>query len=276
MHSKALAWLFTLSLGVASAQTPPPVPAPVKPSLKELSPVKTEVPPPGVPVMVDVAKYRFYTVADYTGPVTWVVDGTSCGIKEVETPLTLFGLVQGQADPADYPIPTGALIVWGKSSGTTKVQALGVVNGKPTILLSLAFQTGPAPPTPVTPDVKPDPVKPDPVVPAPVASFRVIFVTESATTLTAQQNAVSGAKAVRDYLNAKVSKASNWPDYRNYDPQTTADNEYPAMKALWAAVKPSITTVPCMVVEVNGKADILPFPANAADALKTLQSYGGK
>lgn len=119
------------------------------------------------------------------------------------------------------------------------------------------------------------------VPPQPGTSFRVIWVTESAATLTVQQNAVCGAKAIRDYLNAKATKSKtaaggDWPDWRNYDPQTSATNEYPAMKALWEAVKPNITTVPCLVIEVNGKADIIPFPANAAEALKTLKKYGGE
>ena len=48
------------------------------------------------------------------------------------------------------------------------------------------------------------------------------------------------------------------------------------VKALWEAVKPNLTVTPSWIIEVNGKADILPFPANAAEALKTLQNYGGK
>lgn len=252
-----------------------------QPALKELSPVKKEIPPPEVPTVVDMAKYRFYAVDGYTGPVTWIVDGTSCGIKEVATPLTLFGVVQGQDSPGEYPIPAGAVIVWGKptkpgESTLTKVQALGVVDGKATILLSLAFQTGPAPPVvPVVPPIVPVVPPVDPVKP-PVTSFRVIFVTESATTLTAQQTAVSGAQAVRDYLLAKTTAEGGVAGWRNYDPNTGAVNEFPGLKAMWLAAKPEIKTVPCMVVQLNGKVDILPFPKDSAEALATLQTYGGK
>ncbi len=270
---KYLAFLLTVAPFLL---TDPPVPPP-KPSLKELSPVKKETPPPGVPVMVDVAKYRFYTVDGYTGPVTWIVKGSSVGIKEVDKPLTLFGLVQGQTDPGEYTIPANAVIVWGKSQGTTEVQALGVVDGKAAILLSLAFQTGPAPPEPEP--VPPGPAPPGPVPPAPqpVTTFRVIFVTESSKNLTVQQNAVATAKAVGDYLNAKTTKDGTVPGWRYYDPQTTAANEYAGLKAVWDAAKvEAAKSVPCMVIQRNEKIDVVPYPKNAAEALTTLQTYGGK
>lgn len=239
-----------------------------QPALKELSPVKKETPPPGVPTVVDVAKYRFYSVDGYTGPVTWIVDGTSCGIKEVDKPLTLFGLVQGQTDPAEYPIPAGAVIVWGKSAGTTKVQALGVVKDKPVILLSLAFMTGPAPPEP-TPTPTPTPT------PQPATTFRVIFCTESSKNLTKEQNAVVGAAEVQKYLNDRCTKDGATPGWRCFDPQTTAANEYAGIRAMWDASKVEAAKQSCVIVQRNEKIDVVPFPANVAEALKTLKTYGG-
>lgn len=145
---------------------------------------------------------------------------------------------------------------------------------------TILIVTGPRPP-PTPPQPPPDPVPPTPPQPVPVTSFRVIFVTESAAQLTAQQTAVSGAKSVRDYLNArttpdKMANGQSWAGWREFDPQITAANEYPGIKGVWDAARPKITTIPCLVVQVNEKIDILPYPKNAAECLATLQAYGGK
>lgn len=123
------------------------------------------------------------------------------------------------------------------------------------------------------PGPDPDPPKPDPVV---VKSFRVIFVKESADTLSSQKVAVSSAKAVRDYLTAKTTPEAGVSGWREYDPNMTTANEQPAMKALWDVVKPQINAVPCMVVEVNGHAKVLPFPETVDQALEILKEYGGQ
>lgn len=128
----------------------------------------------------------------------------------------------------------------------------------------------PKPPKPV------DPVVPVVPVPEPVRSFRVIFVKESASTLTAAQTAIPGAKAIRDYLIVKTTKEGNQPGWREYDPQQNTKNEQPTMAALWAAVQPRIQVIPCLVVEVNGKVTVLNYPADMDAALKTLQQFGGQ
>ena len=127
---------------------------------------------------------------------------------------------------------------------------------------------GPRPP--------PDPVDPvDPVdPPEPVESFRVIFVKESGATLSPEQTAIPAAKVIRDYLNAKTTKEDGQPGWREYDPQQTTANEQPTMSALWAAVKAKVETVPALVIEVNGHATVMPFPANVDEAMATLRKYG--
>ena len=127
-------------------------------------------------------------------------------------------------------------------------------------------------PKPVDPVVPVVPVEPEP---EPVRSFRVIFVKESGSTLTAAQTAIPGAKAIREYLNAKTTVEGNLPGWREYDPQQNTKNEQPTMAAMWAAVHPKIQVIPCLVVEVNGKVTVLNYPANAEAALKTLKQYGG-
>lgn len=132
-------------------------------------------------------------------------------------------------------------------------------NGKPDV---------PKPVNPVAPVV--------PVDPEPVKSFRAIFVKESGSTLPAAQTAIPNAKAIRDYLNAKTTKEGNLPGWREYDPQQNTANEQPVMAALWAAVQPKLQVIPCLVIEVNGKATVLNYPANTESALKLLKEYGGQ
>ncbi len=123
---------------------------------------------------------------------------------------------------------------------------------------------GPRPP--------PDPIDP----PAPVVtSFRVIWIHESGATLPQHQISVMDAKSVRDYLNASTTKDGAQPGWRRWDRDINADMDFPAMKAFWANAKPKITTVPCVAIEVNGKADVYPFPASPADAIKLFRSKNG-
>lgn len=131
---------------------------------------------------------------------------------------------------------------------------------------------GPVPPGPTPPG----PTPPGPTPPGPVTSFRVIFVKESGQTLNKDQTPIPTAKVIRDYLDAKTTPEDGTVGWRTYDPQMTTENEPPALKRLWTAAKPSITTVPCLVVEVNGNATVMPFPVNVADAMKILKEAGGQ
>ncbi len=143
-------------------------------------------------------------------------------------------------------------------------------NGQPVVITVTGARPPPVPPTPPVP-----PLPPEPPTPQPVTSFRVIFVHESGATLPAAQQSVMGAKSVRDYLNAKCTPEGGLPGWRQRDKDTDGSKDQPTMAALWAAVKPKLTAIPCIVVELNGKAEILPFPTNAADALTLLKKYGG-
>ena len=134
---------------------------------------------------------------------------------------------------------------------------------------SMSVTIGPAPPDP-------EPKPPEPKPPGPLTSFRVIFVKESGSTLSAEQTAIPGAKLVRDYLTAKTTPEDGLAGWREYDLQQNIANEKSKMKAMWAVAKSSISTVPCLIVERNGKIDVLPYPKNAAEALKTLKIHGGE
>ncbi len=137
--------------------------------------------------------------------------------------------------------------------------------------IDVVIGSDPKPPTPPNP-----PAPPTPTPPGPVTSFRVILVKESGATLNAEQTAIAGSKAVRDYLTAKTTAEGGLAGWREYDPQQNVTNERAAMKALWASAKSSIATVPCLIVERNGKVEILIYPKNVAEAIKSLKTYGGE
>lgn len=132
---------------------------------------------------------------------------------------------------------------------------------------------GQAPQPPPGPGPQPDPD--DPPAPGPVTSFRVIFVKESGETLPPGQSAIPGAKAIRDYLTAKTTPEGNLAGWREYDPQQITANEQPTMRALWESVKPQLLAAPCLVIEVNGRATVMPFPADVNACLAKLKEYGG-
>jgi len=127
------------------------------------------------------------------------------------------------------------------------------------------------PPDPVDPDV-PDPVDP----PKPVTSFRVIFEKESGDTLNAQQSAIPAAKVIQDYLRIKTTYEGTQHGFREFDPEQGTETETPMFKKLWEVVKPKITKVPCLVIEVNGHATVMPFPANVDECMATLKKAGGE
>ncbi len=122
----------------------------------------------------------------------------------------------------------------------------------------------------------PSPTPDDDIHPTDIKTFRAIFVKESGTNLSPAQSAIPGAKAIREYLDAKTTKEGNTTGWREYDPQQVTTNEQPTMKALWEAAKSKITTIPCVIAETNGKVEIIPWPKDVADGLETLKKYGGK
>jgi len=122
------------------------------------------------------------------------------------------------------------------------------------------------PPTPVVP--------PNPVTPVdPLKTFRVIFVYESADTLTPDIRAIVYGKLVEDWMNANCTGGK--AGWRRRDKDAPGDGDA-TMSALWNAVKPNITVTPCLVIERNGKADIVNIPANPTDTIALLTKYKGK
>jgi hypothetical protein len=152
------------------------------------------------------------------------------------------------------------------------VSAEAEVIRQPLAVMGLAPNPPPGPGPGPTPGPTP---APEPA-PAPVTSCRVIFVKESGATLNAAQSSIPAAKVIRDYLVAKTTPENGQPGWREYDPDQATTNEQPTMQKLWEAVKPKLVKVPCLVVEVNGHATVMPFPANVDECMATLKKAGGE
>lgn len=246
----------------------------VVPVLKELSPTPSDDPVSASPTRVEAGKYRFFAVTGYTGPadsLTWEVDGSSVAFKEVTKPLVLFGLIHGAKEPGEYDVPAQAIIVWGRSEGTTTVKALGIVNGKARTLFKKVFVVGKMPQPP--PEPKPDDPEPKPPEPKPaVESFRVIIGFESGVVVPPNVISVAHGKVVEEWLTANCTGGK--AGWRRRDQNLGSEND-PKMASLWNAVKDAKPTPPFFAVEVNGKVEVIPFEKTPEAMVAKLNTYRG-
>lgn len=242
-----------------------PVPEPPRPK------------PPGTVRVSELAADTWYVV-ESSIPLIFLHSPTGCvAVSHEEGPVKIRGKFAdgtGGIETRTYKLPHVYSV---NAIAAGKIELLiipeGVKSEKDILRQQLTVMgQGPNPP----PGPKPDPTpEPDPT-PGPVTTFRVIFVKESGSTLSAQQSSVPAAAEIRNYLNRKTTSENGVTGWREYDPQQNVTNEQPNMKALWNAVKPNLQTFPCMVVEVNGRATIMPFPSGVADAMQTLKKAGGE
>lgn len=284
--------LLLTSPGVLTSQEISPSPDPIStpPIILPVVPVlvEPETPPEPIPspqVVATLTMDQWYVVESTRELIALTSPIGIAAVESTAGPIKVRGIFAdgtGKVETRAYRSPyvyfiTGVspgkteliLIPAGVSIETDIVRQVLTVSGVGPIP-----PPGPTPPGPLPPGPTPEPT-PDPT-PQPVTSFRVIFVKESGSTLTAEQTAIPGAKSIRDYLNAKTTPEGGATGWREYDPQQTTANEQPTMKALWAAVQPKLLPSPCMVVEVNGHATVMPLPADTAEALTILQKHGGR
>ena len=245
----------TIRLPVVTVETPPPQPMPATSVLKLSSEVYYVV-EADVPVMILASPDGIVNVGSDTGPLKLrgkFIDG------------------KGKVETRTYK---GKYVYYIDQNGTASgnvelfVFAVGEPDAAKVQRVKLVVGESPTPPGPSPPG-------PNPPGPVPVTSFHVVLVYESGSTLSAKQTGVLYSKAVADYLTSKTTPEGGLSGWRRYDRNVNTDSEQATMKALWDAVKPKVTAVPCLVVEVNGKADILPFPANEEEALAILKKAGG-
>lgn len=260
-------WLLPLALltfAPGLCATPPAPTPPVEPDiiLPGLDPVPPAPTPQPTPAITKLTSAELYVIE---GKVPLLVLASPEGIVSVteETgPVKVRAIFAGNQKYSTRSIK-GPSVYFVEAVGTGRVELLITrTDGKGKLIRRTLDVNGPGPaPTP-------DPVDPViPPTPAPVG-FRVIFVYETADALTPAMQRVMFGEKVRTYLDTR-SKG-----YRRWDKDVDATNEKDAdIKALWQAARPKVTTVPCIIVAVGGKADIIPFPADEDAALAILQKY---
>lgn len=125
------------------------------------------------------------------------------------------------------------------------------------------------------PTPSPNP-QPDPPNPAP-KGFRVIFVYETSQAITPAMQQVMFGEKVTSYLDTKTVKSgSGNSGWRRFDKDVKIDNEKDEnIKALWNAARPQVTLIPSIIIAVDGKADIVPFPTSEDEAVTLFKKYGG-
>lgn len=139
----------------------------------------------------------------------------------------------------------------------------------------------PAPvvPTPVVPTPTPTPTvdpPPAPVVPARTDKLRVLFLYESSDPRTPAQTVALFSTKIRDYLGKHaMADSDGLPAWRFWDKDVDASNQSADWQAALAAAKADPTPLPKVVV-FAGATKLAAAPLTTeADALTTLQQYGG-
>jgi hypothetical protein len=251
--------------------TPTPPPQPVVPDVKPVD-------PPAPQEVTDLKSDQFFVIE---ADVPFFVLDSRVGLVSIaydQGPIRLrgkfadgTGTVETRTYQSKYLATVEAVT---KGQVELLVVPAGATDAGVVIRRTLTVM-GQAPQPPPGPGPGPTPDPDDPPTPGPIDSFRVIFVKESGATLPPQQTAIPAAKAIRDYLTARTTAEGGLAGWREYDPEQITVNEQPAMKALWEAVKPKLLPAPCLVIEVNGRRIVMPFPTTVEGALAKLKEYGG-
>lgn len=194
-----------------------PLPAPDRPAVPRIvaSPTSVQpVIPAGTPVALDVGKFVFLDLTNYTGPVTW--EFSVPGVVEFypEPPPGAAkdyypGTKQGELVGTWHKPPSPAAVpCYGIKTGSVTVAAWGVVGtpARAKKIAELTIQVGPRGP----PDPKPDP-DPDPK-PQPTAKDVYIVVVRSALNVTpAQANLIGDVAFWNTFKTGKTDWAIHNP-----------------------------------------------------------------
>ncbi len=275
-----LLMLVCLSSTVFADEETPKIVFPMKPVPVEPDKPRPIIEPTDPQVISEIRQDEIYVLQSPVKLFVLTSPSNVLAVEGTQGPLRVHGKFSdgsGRLETRNYTAPWVYLVTApGKGKAELMLVPEGVMLESDIArqVLTVVSGTGPNPP----PDPKPDdPPEPDPdPTPQPVKSFRVIFVKESGETLNADQSAIPAARAIRAYLNLKTTQEGSVPGWREYDPQQITANEQATMKALWEAVKPKLLPSPCMVIEVNGHATVMPFPANVEECLTTLKKFGGE
>lgn len=135
----------------------------------------------------------------------------------------------------------------------------------------------PVPPAPIPPGPGPAPIPPGPgPAPAPTDKLRVLFVHDMNKPKTRDQNVTLYSTEIRAYLNKRcMTDADGRPAWRFWDQETNVTNESADWQAAMTAATSDPTPLPKMVI-FAGTTLKKAYPVTTqADALKTLQEWGG-
>lgn len=266
-------WAIVLWLLVGSAFASDPAPPEEKivlpPAIVELTIAPAAPKPPNAPLTLSVDRFRWFALRGYTGPVTWECDNEGViDYLESEKADTLIGRVEGSKKMERYKIPAGAVVVTatGEKTGSVKLTAYGVVNGKSKRLDTITLLVGPMPPpipvdppTPVPPaPTPPIPVPPkpvDPPAPIPLAGLRVLIKVERQPAdllkLTAGQREVIQSTKTDEYLNSVCTTGADGKtkEWRVYDQNQDMTNDAPHWRD---AMKRAHASIPWIIIS-NGK-----------------------
>ncbi len=211
---------------------------------------------------VDVPKEVAGEVSDFI-TVRAKTDGKAVRFVPLDPGLRVF--------PSDLLSDKKATVVTAAVPGRYRLLAYSSVKDDPTEPAVVVVVIGGAAPIP---EPTPKPVDPDPPAPK-VETFRGLPVCGSAAALPAAQFGVWCGKQVEEYLTANCTKDGARNGWRRLDKDATTDNDTETFSALWGAVKPKVTRVPCVAIEVNGTVTIEPLPASVPDMLALLRKYRG-
>lgn len=261
--------LLAVVLVSSAALAAPPDPVPIR---LPVAPVVPSPMPPAPKAVSSLAADEWYVIDSDVSVLVLASPEGVVKLTEDAGPIKLRGKFvdgRGETETRTYK---GKQVITVEAVTTGRVELLIVPTGATAAkdVIRVTLDVLGARPPPVDPKV--DPVVP---VPVPVTSFRVILVYDAMATLSATQTGILNSKAIGDYLTATTTKEGGWAGWRRKSSAATAEDETPGMRALWNAAQPKLTGLPCMLVEVNGKAEIIPFPASVDAGLATLKKYSG-
>lgn len=263
-----------------------PEPVPVKPGLifpsfpgvDPVTPSPAPVPVPAVDSIPVLSAGQWYVVQSDAEFYLLASPADRVVIQYEQGPLRIKGVFadgSGKVETRTYASKYLA-IVDAAESKSGRVELFGIPAGvsDPSLITRRLIDIGVAPqPPPIDPPVPPGP--PPVVVPT---GFRVLMIYESSDSNPEAVNTTLNSTKIRAYLNSKCVKgADGTPEWRVWDKDITVSaNESPTMKLLWDGVKPTLGTVPRLVVAVNGAAKVYPLPATEVDTLAFLKTIGGE
>lgn len=262
-----LALAFSPACFATDPPTPPTPPPIILPEVQPVAPV-----PAPSPSISTLNADELYVISCADALQVVASPEGIVNVTEDTGPIKIRAKFAGNTKPSTRTVKEAHVYsVEAVSTGRVELLITRLGQTKPAIRRTLDVTVEPVPPGP---GPGPNPPGPNPPGPTPTPApegFRVIFVYETSQALTPPMQRVMFGEKVRSYLDAK---SKSW---RRWDKDVDATNEKDAeIKALWQAARPKVTTVPCVIVAVGGKADIIPLPADEDEALTVLKKYGGQ